>query len=457
MTDWWRKGAGGIPRSVGLSAPPRLRGLLPFPELTSLSLRDYRLWWISSSAAMLNQFVSQMALTWWVKIELERPTLVGSVVLAFGVPAFLFLFPAGLLADRWDRKRQLQAAQAVGLSVSLALALLIASDRATFPIVVVLAFLSGSTVAVSNPARQALIRQLVPRPLLANAVVLGSLSMNLSQLVAPSVAGLLIAAVGVHAAFFFIATLLGVSLISLGAMRIPRIDVPEDGLRKGPHGTGRRAGDPLRGVGANSGAWEGMLATVGGGFRFLWATKPLLVMMLLYFVGGAFVAGPILTLLPVLIDDVWERDAASLGLAFSVQAAASLLTGLYLTRIGGLRNKGGFFSLSMMLGPGSMALYSVSPTYSLALAFFFTYGIAVSVFTNMSQTILQGNTPPQLLGRVLSVYQLSIMGVIPFGAFVSGVSAEWIGAPLTGFIGGAVGFTASLTALLFAPRYRRLD
>ena len=441
-----------------IEAVSRLRKLLPVPELTSLRLRDYRFWWVSSSATMMNQFVNQMALAWWVKTELDSPAMVGTIILVFGIPSFLFLLPAGLLADRWDRKSQLQVAQAVGLIASLTMALLITFDQATLPFAMALAFLSGSTVAFSYPARQALIRQLVPRPLLANAVVLGSLSGNTSQLVAPAIAGLLIVSIGINAAFFFIAMLLLVGLMSLGAMRIPTFESTEGS------GTGRLADDGADGAGSGTpgatavlGARPSLAETVGGGFQFLWRTKPLLVMMMLYFVGGIFVSGPIRALLPVLIDDVWGRDASALGIAFSVQAVASLITGLYLTKIGSLKNKGGYFSLALMIAPSSMALYSISPEYSLALVFFFSYGIAVAFFSNMSQTILQGNTPPELLGRVVSVYQLCIMGMQPFGAFLAGVLAGILGAPLTGVVCGAIAFTASFGALILAPRYRRLQ
>ena len=397
---------------------------------------------------MLNQFTTQMVLAWWVKVELDSPARVGTIILAFGVPFFLFLFPAGLIADRWDRKKQLQVAQGVAIALATGLGLLITFEMASFTIAIIFALLLGSTGAMSNPAQQALIPMLVPRRLLMNGIVLGSLSMNMSRLIAPMIAGFLMALIGVNAALFFIAVFLLVGFTALTMMRIPHFpeDDPAPGTPPAP-GSAAPARPPRPGI------WD----TLGGGVRFLWNTKPLLVLMLLYMATGLFVTGPIQTLVPVLIDDVWNSGPEALGYAFSAQAAAGLVMGFYLTRFGGLRNKGGFFALSMMGGSSSLALYSISPVFGIGLLFFMTFGVAAALYASMSQTVLQSHTPREVMGRVLSLNQLSIMGMNPVGAQLAGFLAEYIGPQQTGLIGGSIGFAMATSALLFARRFRNLS
>ena len=423
----------------------RLAKYLPYPELTALRLRDYRLWWISSSTSMLTQFGMQLVLAWWVQTELKSPALVGTIILAFGMPSFLFLLPAGLLADKWDRRKQLVFTQLIALAAALSLAILFTADVVTFPIGMAVAFVSGSTVAFSQPARQALIPMMVPRRLLSNGIVLGSLSMNASRIVAPAIAGALMASVGLDAALFFVSGFLAVGCVAALRMRVPHFE--EDDDQQPEPGTRPAAA-------AQSGA---MQQSMTGGFRFLQQNQPLMVLMVLYMAGGLFVVGPMQALVPVLIDEEWGLDARAVGFAFSVQAIAAFITGLYLTRIGGLRNKGGFFAVSMVIGTSSFGFFALSPWFGLALVFFVSFGAASSMFANMSQSIIQAHTPRALMGRVMSIYQVSISGLLPLGAFFAGLSAEGIGAPLTGFIGGITAATMAAFALVFAKRFRTIS
>jgi len=181
------------------------------------------------------------------------------------------------------------------------------------------------------------------------------------------------------------------------------------------------------------------------------------VLMVLYMATGLFITGPLLVIVPLLVADVWELSSGALGLAFGVQAATGMITGFYLTRLGGLRNKGGFFALAMMGGGSSFALYSVAPVFVLGLVFFMTYGVAASLYSSMSQTLIQSHTPREVMGRVLSLNQLSIQGLSPLGAFMAGAMAQFMGPQTTGLIGGLLGFSMAATALLFARRFRQLS
>src|SRR5690606_37864997 len=142
-----------------------------------------------------------------------------------------------------------------------------------------------------------------------------------------------------------------------------------------------------------------MLSGVG----FLWAHKPLLIVAALYLATGIWIVGPIQALVPVLVRDYYHVGASSLGFAYTAQAIGAVGTSFWLTKQGGISNKGGIFAGSMMLGAIGLGGYGISPFYSVALIFFFIFGCATSLYSNMSQTILQTHSPQEVLGRVLSI------------------------------------------------------
>src|SRR6186997_1040376 len=119
-----------------------------------MRLRDYRLWWFSSASVLLNQFMTQITLAWLILEMTDSAAWVSYAVFAFGLPSFFLTIPAGVLADRWDRRKQLILAQSIALANAVALAIAAATGMITPHLSLVFAMISGSTVAMSQPARQ---------------------------------------------------------------------------------------------------------------------------------------------------------------------------------------------------------------------------------------------------------------------------------------------------------------
>ncbi len=407
---------------------------IPLPDFTAMRYPAYRLWWISSATVMLNQFTTIVAISWLVLELTDSVRWVSFSVFAFGLPAFLLLLPAGLLADRWDRRKLLLAAQLVALSNVLVLAIVVSTDLISPELTLLFAAVSGSTVAVSQPARQSMIPLLLPAELRLNGIVLGSLSQNLSQLTGPAIATFLIATIAISAAFYALAVLLSVGVIVLMFLRLPPKDPSEEAAP--------RRFQPNE---------------LFAGFTFLWSSRPLLMLTGLYLATGIWVGGSIQTLLPVLVRDEYNADASVLGLAFTVQAVGAIITSLWITTMGGLPNKGGLFACGMLLGSSSLAAYSMAPTFEVALVFFFSFGCATAFYTNFSQSLLQLHTPQILLGRVLSIITLSISGFIPLGALQAGFVASLLDPRIAGLYGGVTAFVLAFLALTRAHSFRRLS
>lgn len=419
-------------QTPGASGGNALKRLLPLPELTALSYPQFRLWWISSASVLLNQFMTQVTLAWQILELTDSVAWVSFGVFAFGLPSFILTIPAGALADRVDRRKLMLSSQVVALINALVLAFVVASGLITRELALGFAMISGATVAMSQPARQSMIPLLVPRQHLMNGIVLGSLSQSLMQMVGPAIAGILIATVSISASFFALSFLLVIGIGSLIMMRLP--EKPEGSAPPRPFHPGE------------------ML----GGVSFLWRTKPLLIVTLLYLATGIWIVGPIQALVPVLVRDYYDVGSSSLGFAYTAQAIGAVGTSLWITRLGSVDNKGGLFAGSMMLGAIGLGGYGISPTYAVSLIFFFLFGCATSFYSNMSQTILQTHSPQDVLGRVLSIVTLSIQGFIPLGALQAGLVASLFDARIAAVYGFTVGFTLAVTALVFAKDFRRL-
>ena len=410
------------------------RKRLPLPDLTAMRYPAYRLWWLSSSTVMLNQFMTPISIAWLVLELTDSVGWVSLAAFAFGLPAFILLIPAGVLADKWDRRKLLLVSQLAAVTNVLVLGVVVSTNLISPVLSLFFAAVSGSTVAVSQPARQSMIPLLLPPELRLNGIVLGSLSQNLSQLIGPAIAGFLIATVAISAAFYSVALLLSVGIVALMFLRLPPKEASEEA-------SGRRF-QPKE---------------LFAGFTFLWSSRPLLVLTALYLATGIWVAGSIQTLLPVLVRDEYHAGASALGFAFTMQAIGAIMTSLWLTRLGGVRNKGGFFACGMLLGSSSLAAYSLAPSFEVALFFFFSFGCATAFYTNFSQSLLQIHTPQILLGRVLSIMTLSITGFIPLGALQAGLVASLLDTRSAGLYGGVTAFVLALLALTRAPSFRRLS
>jgi predicted MFS family arabinose efflux permease len=409
-------------------------GWIPVPSFTAMGYRDYRLWWASSAAVMLDRGMAQIALSWLV-LELTNSSLwVGLTIFATGLPMFLFTLPAGLGADRWNRRRLLIWAQLVGALSAAGFATVVAFGWATPELALGYAFLSGSTLAFSMPASRALIPMLVPRDHVLNAVALGSISQNTSRLVGPALAGLLIAGFGVAASLYVQAALILLGLVALFLVRLPA-QLPS-----------------ARGAGGRSSVW----ADVKEGGGFLSANRPLLVLIGLMLVTGLFMMGPHQTVLPVIVRDHLKVGSAGFGITVTAMSLGSITTSLFLTSMGGMPNKGGFFAMALIGGSVCFAGYVLSPWYALALVFFYVWGGFGGFFANMSQSLLQTHTPGPMMGRVMAVNTLAMQGFLPLGALQAGVIASVAGPQTAGVVSAVTCALLAATALVFAPRFRRL-
>lgn len=163
----------------------------------------FRYFWIASIISNLGTWVHEVGAQWLMTTLNSAPEMVAAVRVAMAVPMMLTAIPAGVIADRIDRRKILIATQCVLLMTASTLATLTLTGSMTSWLLLVLTFVSGIAMVFHVLTWQSAIPELIPRSQLSRAVSLGSISFNLARSVGPALGGLLIALIGIWSAFAF--------------------------------------------------------------------------------------------------------------------------------------------------------------------------------------------------------------------------------------------------------------
>jgi MFS family permease len=162
----------------------------------------FALLWIATVVSNIGSWMYSAASGWLMTDLNPSPLIVSLVQVATTLPMFLFAFPSGALADIVDRRRFLIVAETLLTVVSAIYAAMVWLGWATASNLLLCTFLIGVGSAMTSPAWQAIVPQLVPRQDLNAAVAANSVGMNVSRAIGPALAGLLVAAIGISAPFW---------------------------------------------------------------------------------------------------------------------------------------------------------------------------------------------------------------------------------------------------------------
>ena len=366
-----------------------------------------------------------LALSWLVLTTLNGSAfdLGLTNALNFG-PVLLFGLYAGVVADRINKRDLVNLTQAVNLSLAAAQAVLIIIDRASLNQVFAFALVLGIANAFNQPARQAMICELVERKDLLNAISLNAAVFNVGRVVGPSIAGVLIWQFGPAVCFAINA---GCYLFGLFMFRKIKLTFVAPA----------RAHDNV----------EKLME----GLRFVRQTESVMLPTLLIGFVATF-AMNFNIWIPLLATENFHLGSGGLGLLTAGMGVGSLLGALNLAFSSRRRTRrqlyisaiilGGVEIVLAILSASALPLLAVLP--ALAIAGFF-----MSTTSATANTIVQSSAPDALRGRVMSVYMTVFTGTIPIGALLTGFLAESYGAPVAIGIGGVVAGLAAVVILVW--------
>lgn len=358
----------------------------------------------------------------WLVYQMTGSTLLLGLVSFCGqIPVFLLAPLGGAIADRRNRHRLLLATQTSAMLLALLLAALTLGGAVRIWEIFLLATLLGVVNAFDIPTRQSFVVEMVGRKDLANAIALNSSMFNGARIVGPSIAGLLVAAVGEGWCFL----LNGVSYLAVIAGLLMM----------------RLTADP-------PGRHAPMLRHILEGMHFARHNLPIRTLLLL--LGVVSLTGmPYVVLMPIFAGRILHGDAQTLGLLMACSGVGALIGALTLAARRSLRGLSSWV-VHAALGFGvALVLFALSRSLWLSALLLIPVGFAMMVQMASSNTLLQMMVPNEFRGRVMSLYSMMFMGMAPLGAVISGSLAHRIGAPHTVALGGLV---CILAAVAFRSR-----
>lgn len=401
------------------------------PILRALESRNYRLFFIGQAISLIGTWMTQIATIWLVYHLTNSALFLGVVGFSSQIPSF-FLTPfGGIVVDRWNRHRILIITQILSMVQSLALAFLAMTGLITVWHIILLSIFQGLITAFDSPARQAFVTELVERREdLGNAIALNSSIFNGARLVGPAIAGVIIASVGTATCFLidglsYIAVIAGLLAMKLKPRKIT--------------------------IQANENIWQRLKE----GFIYAFGFPPIRAILLLIALFS-FVGMPYTVLIPIFATQVFQGGAEVLGFLTAASGVGALIGGIYLSSRQTVLGLGKIIAFSpAILGIG-LIIFSQSNTLWLSLLMMLVIGCGSILQIASSNTILQTIVDEDKRGRLMSLYTMAFLGILPFGNLAAGALANKIGAPNTITIGGIICILGSLAFSTQLPRLRRL-
>jgi predicted MFS family arabinose efflux permease len=405
--QWWREWRGQLLSSPVVSTfPPELGGFPPtdqapppeprFGLLEPLRCPNFRLLWIGESVSVVGSQFHMVALPWLTLQMTGSGLALGTVLMAGAIPRALLLLAGGVFADRFTPRTMMVVSNMVRAVIVAVLTLLVWTESITLPQIYGLAVLFGIFDAFFYPAFTSIVPTLVSKEQLAagNALVHGTT--QLGTMLGPAIAGVAIAQVGVTIGFGAHA----VSLLFAGLVLMM-----------------------IRSPGPVGGTGKGVLHEIAEGLRFVWHDPLLRILLAISASLNLAFIGPFLVGASAL---AFRRfgGPTSLGIMLSAIGGGALLGMI----IGGSskqlpRHRTLILSILLVVGAG-LAMLAVVPTVWWAAAVIAPIGIAAGIGNVVVLTDLQHRTPPEMLGRVMSLVMLTAIGLTPISYAAAGALAD---------------------------------
>lgn len=390
--------------------------------------RNYRLFFSGQVVSVSGTWMQNIALAWLV-IDLSNhsPMAVGALAFCRFVPFTVFGLVAGVVADRVDNRRLVMATQSTSMLLSALLAALALTGTATLSIVYALAVLLGVAQVFDAPGRQALTYQMVGREELPNAIALNSSLFNMSRVVGPALAGIVIAAAGSSVCFILNAFSFLAVLAGLLAMRTDELYSVERGAPP----------TVIRGT------REGLSYVL----RSHDVTLVLVIVTVMSAVGFNFNV-----ILPLLASNTLHAGPRAFGLLSACFGAGALAGALAAATLG----RASWKALIVGLCSFSGAMLALAPLRSVAACtiLLFLLGGSFTLLTANANALVQLDVPGHLRGRVVGFYLFAFAGLAPVGGLVAGWLVAVGGTTLAFGVAGATGIAISAYAIGDRERIR---
>jgi len=363
--------------------------------------RNYRLYFAGQGVSLIGTWMQKTAVSWVVYDLTHSKFMLGVTLFATMFPSFLLSFLGGVISDRYDRFKVLLITQFLSMLQAIALTALIFFRHYAVWEIIALGSILGIINAFDVPARQSLVYEMVnDKKDLPNALALNSSMVNLTRLVGPAIAGLVIEYLGNDVCFGLNALSFVAVIASLLSMRLP-VYVAKTSQKR-------------------------ILADLKEGLVYLQQTPQIRFIILMLSLISLLVL-PYNTLIPVYAKDIFHGTASTFGVIDSAIGLGAFIGAIFLASLKPGSNLRKILAINTFVFGAGLVFFSHAHEYPLALAF-----ITIGSFGMMSQititnTLVQTTVDPGMRGRVISIYAMAFFGMQPIGGLLVGALSQRIG------------------------------
>ncbi len=404
-----------------------------FPSaLVSLQFRDFRLLWLGHMSTSMGLWMDTVARGWLMYDLTGSPFLLGLTGAVKAAPMLGLGMYAGVLADKYGRKPQIIISQVANALANILLAILVVTHTVQPWHILATGFVVGIFQTFQQPARQALVSDVVEEKYLPNAIALNSVAFNSSRTLGPTLAGFLIAVFGVGVSYFFQAAIYIVATIWTVQMVVPEKSSEDKDNER-------------------SSVTESLME----GIRYLKKDKIILALMAMALIP-ALLEQPYTSLMPIFAKDIMKVGPQGLGILMGAIGFGSIGGALLSATIYRERHKGPLLLGNAIIFALFLGFFAFTPWFIMAIPLLVITGVAQTGYNVLNNTLIQTLSPRHLRGRILGIYYLN-RGVVPLGTFLAGSMAHFMGAPLTIGIMAATGVILPVWIAISVPRIRKLQ
>ena len=364
-----------------------------------LRLQAFRLLWLNTLGFVLVQSTQRFAFVWLILELGSKSDVSGRLLFVMGLPALFISLPVGVVADRLNRRALLMLSQTGAFVITLTTALLVSSERITPTSATVCAAILGLFIAIGQPVRTSIVPTLVPQQHRMNAIIVSVVASNLALIFGPAVAGPAISRWGIEGAFWVQAALYGLGFLALIPLKLP----PQLERSETPR----------------------LRTELSAGLSFILKHREIRTLFILLMGSVIFMMSPWMVLGPQFAREEVGATGGSATFLYTMLGFGQFVTSMWLLRNSHrVRQKGLWFMLGLTTGATVQILIGPAPSYVSLAMILFAWGLTGGFYLNLNQTLLQRNTPPEVMGRVMSVHSLLMVGLAPMGALAVGYAAR---------------------------------
>jgi MFS family permease len=398
----------------------------------ALKSRPFLMYWIGHLISFIGTQMQLWALYWHLRMLTDQPMFISLIGLVRFLPVILLALLAGVVADRFDRRKTTIATQLAQGFAALILGFSTLYGKTSLWMLFGIVGIQSVAVTFDVPARQALIPSLVLKEDLASAYSLTSIGSKVGGILGPTIAGLVIAYLGIHWAYWlnaisYLAVIL--ALIAMGNVQHIAKKKPEE--------------------------MQGVVLNMRAGIEFIKNSPIILSVMTIDFFGTFFSSAK--TLLPFVATDILHVGPIQYGWLSASQSIGTVMTGIYLSQKRNLRRQGLLISVSIIAFGLATILFGFSTSFWLTMLALMLIGIFDGLSSIIRNTMRQILTPDAMRGRMMSISQIFFKGGPQLGEVESGLVAQILGVPFAIISGGVGCVLASLIVVKKNPKLWKFD